>query len=114
MERIVINGRSTAMGAFTGAVRLYHAAKTEWATGRTHWREKIEWLAEDGFVVVRNISNRGNHNCWLETAKGEVFSLCREEPECFELQDMREPELLNFISALRSQHSPGVSSDRNL
>jgi len=105
MNAVTIGGRSTGMSAYTGAVRLYRAAKTTWSTGRTHWQEKIQWLHEDGLVVVRNISNRGNHNCWLETARGESFSLCREEPQCYELERATDEELLTFMSALRAQHS---------
>jgi len=99
---ITLNGRMTVAGAYTSAIRLYAASKTELAEGPTHWIEKITWWDPDGLAVVRDVS-RGNHRCLVITARGEQFAICADGPVCDRLAEATDNELLDFVSSLRAR-----------
>ncbi len=103
LEEVVLSCRSTGMGAYTSAVVLHNASKIEWSAGRTHWKEKITFHGEDGAVLVVDISNRGNHTCYVLLADGTQISVCREEPRCEDIQN--DPESFPaLLEELRQQH----------
>jgi len=63
------------MGAFTGiictseGVELESDKESRLAMGKTHWTEKAIGDMND-LVVVKDISNAGNHNCYVTTLEG--------------------------------------------
>ena len=82
---VIIECRSTGAGASTRPIAFNGGARLvkSWSAGRTHWRERLE-IPEGGYALIQDISNRGNHSCYVLGGDGSKTPTCMGEPRCDE------------------------------
>jgi hypothetical protein len=87
----IIDCRSTAMGAHTEPIAYEGGAEKlhEWSAGRTHWKVRVS-VPRGGRVLVRDVTNLGNHHCYWLYHDGRRETICDFEPVCFDLKQLNE------------------------